>query len=371
MKLSTEQIIKLLQIKGIGRGKVFKLIEALSFLPSSNRELAEVVIEHSKMLQLQISSIAEIIEFFQKAETIIAKTENSNIQTISFFDDRYPSNLKKIPSPPVLLNIKGNIKKFEEKPCIAVIGTRNPSLYGKQIGERIGFRLGEEEVNVVSGLALGCDTAAHVGCLRANGTTTAVLAHGLDIAVYPKENAMLAEKILEQGGFLLSEYLVGTRGLPNYFIERDRIQAGLSFATIVIETDIKGGTMHTVNNTIEYNRTLAVFSHPLDKQNDKSRGNQLLISDQKGIPLQTKDDIDFLLNQVCPNRKLRISLSNITNIEDIQLPLYNQAEYESLKLPIEDKKEKKIRKKRSKPNLVQSKFFNDEHNLRSGSDAGE
>ena len=102
--------------------------------------------------------------------------------------------------------------------------------------------------NIVSGLAIGCDTAGHISIIDASGITTAVTAHGLD-TVYPAENRGLAEKIYENNGILISEYFVNTRGLPNYFVERDRIQAGLSLGTIVIETDIKGGTMHTVNFT--------------------------------------------------------------------------------------------------------------------------
>jgi DNA processing protein len=162
---------------------------------------------------------------------------------IRYGDPQYPKLLESIAAPPIILNVLGNLDGLLTKPGVAVIGTRQPSSFGRQIGERIGYRLGESGINVISGLAIGCDTAGHTGCLQANGMTTAIVAHGLD-TVYPKENKPLFQSILENNGCIVSEYMVKTRSLPTFFVERDRIQAGLSVATFVIETDVKGGTMH-------------------------------------------------------------------------------------------------------------------------------
>jgi len=150
----------------------------------------------------------------------------------------------------------------------------------------------------VSGLAKGCDTAGHVGALRAHGITTAVLAHGLD-SIYPKENRSLAENILSNDGLLISEYLVGQKPIGSFFVERDRIQAGLSDCVFVVETGIKGGTMHTVKYCLEYERILACLQHPQEMHNEiKVQGNRALIADQKGAPVFSVSDIKGLISMV-------------------------------------------------------------------------
>lgn len=121
---------------------------------------------------------------------------------------------------------------------VAIIGTRNPTPEGITAGEFLGEYFGSKGFNVVSGLAKGCDTAAHRGCLKGKGFTTAIVAHGLH-TVYPKENKGLAVEIIASGGVLMSEYFTGTGSLSNYFIERDRLQAGLSKATIVVQMGLK------------------------------------------------------------------------------------------------------------------------------------
>jgi DNA processing protein len=137
----------------------------------------------------------------------------------------------------------------------------------------------EKGFNIVSGLALGCDTIAHKGALSVNGTTTAILAHGLQM-ISPKRNEFIAKEILEKGGLLLSEYLFGVPAYNTSFVERDRLQAGLAIATIVIQTGIKGGTMHAVRTTINNNKILAVVNYKEQsvKCNENVAGNELLIS---------------------------------------------------------------------------------------------
>ena len=143
----------------------------------------------------------------------------------------------------------------------------------------MGEIFAEKFFNVVSGLALGCDVSAHKGCLDKLGFTTAVLAHGLD-TVYPKENTEIADQIVKSGGILISEYYVGQTSRPNYFIERDRIQAALSDGIIVVETDQKGGTMHTTGFAKEYDKLIGVFKHPdTTKPHRMMEGNKLLVSE--------------------------------------------------------------------------------------------
>lgn len=360
MKLTTSQIVKLLSIPGVGRAKVFKLADVISFSPHDDGELADALTEQMPSLKIPFVPRAEILTCFGHAGELLYQSEQKGIKTVSYFESAFPKLLKDIDNPPIILNILGNINSLE-MPTAAVIGTRAPSDYGKSVGERIGYRLGERKIHVVSGLAIGCDTTAHVGCIKARGITSAVLAHGLD-SVYPKENKLLANRILESNGCLISEYMIKVRAMGNFFVERDRIQAGLSKATIVIETDVKGGTMHTVKDTLQYRRILAAVEHPDDKRNEKSRGNEMLIRERKALPLTSKEDIDALVNLIAPTQqKASLGSETKTSLDEIQLPLYSGEDFTTMATPKE--KVKKPRKKRTKPGVIQSKAFKDESNL--------
>ncbi|NLH61968.1 MAG: DNA-processing protein DprA, partial [Ignavibacteriales bacterium] len=209
----------------------------------------------------------------------------------------FPLRLKTIPNPPLLIYVQGDIKCLTSRPTVAVIGTRTPTDFGYKMGERAGEFLADQGITVVSGLAKGCDTAGHTGCLRKNGKTAAVLAHGLS-TVYPKENTALAQKIVESGGCLISEYSYDTHPRSNYFIERDRIQSGLSIAVLVIETDIKSGTMHTVRFTIDQGRDLYCINYPVDKKSSVSMGNDSLINEGLAKPVYSKDEFEMLMASV-------------------------------------------------------------------------
>ena len=158
-------------------------------------------------------------------------------------------------------------------------------------------RLAESDICVVSGLAEGCDTAAHRGCLRGHGTTVAVMAHGLH-TVYPASNRDLAEEIVANDGCLVSEYPPDTRAQRSYFVERDRLQSALSRAVLVIETDVEGGTMHTVKACLAQKRILACLAHPPQFDNEKSRGNAMLIRRGDAIPIREGVDLERLIHQI-------------------------------------------------------------------------
>jgi len=355
---STSNIVKLQQVKGLGKAKISKLQEITSFEPQSNADLLDILIEHSKELRLGEISKSDIFLAFEKGDQLIEKSLENNIKILSINDSNYPELLKRTKAAPLLLSVKGSNLSALNMPSVAVIGTREVSKYGFQIGERIAYLLAENNINVISGLAKGCDTSAHIGCLRGKGTTLGILAHGLDY-IYPKENTKLAEMILEQDGLLVSEYFIGTRGLPNYFVERDRIQAGMSNATIVIETDIKGGTMHTVNFTLDYDRILAAYNHPEDKQFEKTRGNQMLIAQGKAIPLQTKEEIFNLFYKVNPELLKRKENETSLQISEVFVPkLFSSEVYDSLVAPKAPKVKRKAGTKKKPPESPKF-FYND------------
>lgn len=320
--MDTLYIVTLLSAPGIGRRTVQSVLSSpLSFAPSHAQELRELLVETKKQFpKIPVPTISEIDAAFYKAEMILEKCYKLNVKVIALGSTDFPERLSNIPDPPVLLYIKGNKECLSPPASVAVIGTREPTEFGERSAKKIGATLAAKGIVVVSGLALGCDTNAHKGCISAGGQTVAVLAHGLD-RVYPKENQGLAESILEFSGCLVSEYAPGTPPRGNLFVERDRLQSGLSDAVIVIETDIKGGTMHTVQFCREQKRLLGCVAHPPQCANvPKARGNQQLIAEGDATPLSHREDIDnFVAQFYKPTLTLPVdSQTNSDNVKDFK-----------------------------------------------------
>jgi DNA processing protein len=227
----------------------------------------------------------ELIEAWKQAEDEIDKGRVAGILAFSIHDADYPKRLSEIPDPPAVLFVKGNALAIHRAKAVAIVGTREPTSYGETVARRSGRTAVEAGFMVVSGLAHGCDTLAHEGCLDASGQGVAVMAHGLD-KVYPAANRDLAARLLENGGCLVSEYPIGMAAARTAFAERDRIQSGLSDGVFVIETDVKGGTMHTVRFSREQKRPLACVAHPHKwLSEEKTKGNQKMIADQWATPI--------------------------------------------------------------------------------------
>lgn len=321
MALKTEQLIKILQLKGLGRKSAFQFCNiSLEEVFSTNQELIDFLrISIAKKLVKRLTEYSEqeYLEAFEKAEKIIEYSEKENIKFVSYYDTHFPKSLKDIKNPPIVLNFKGDIKVLNTIESIAIIGTRKPTIEGVKSGEYFGEIFGKEGFNVVSGLAIGCDSSAHRGCLKVKGITTAILAHGLH-TIYPKENSELAEEILNKGGVLLSEYFFGTGASPNNFIERDRLQAGLSIATIVIQTAIKGGTMHAVNETLDSSKILSAVKYKNDLNSDKILGNIMLIEQKKAFPLEfdNYNELIGLINSETQTSNFNKSSNNNTKKEN-------------------------------------------------------
>ncbi|MEQ8906023.1 MAG: DNA-processing protein DprA [Ekhidna sp.] len=284
-------IIALLNIRGIGRKTAWELVSNVT--DPEAVDLEELINRNKEKLRTKEFSYNWIVEAEDRRDQILEQSDDHGIRWTTIIDDDYPSSLKQTTDPPLVLYYKGNIDLLNEKRGVAIIGTRKPTPHGLEIGKRLGTRFAEEDFNVVSGLAIGCDTAGHEGALAGSGYTTAVLAQPLD-KIYPKDNRPLAERILSHNGVLVSEYAFGSRTGRSAFVERDRIQAGLSMATVVVETDVKGGTMHTVGFTLDYNRLLFAYYNSQKQgyhDNTQTKGNQLLISEEKAIRLSSEEDI--------------------------------------------------------------------------------
>ncbi|WP_375448818.1 DNA-processing protein DprA [uncultured Nostoc sp.] len=144
---------------------------------------------------------------FSRAEQVLEEHDKAGIKVIGIDDPEFPPQLRTIANPPSVLYVKADINCLKPERSVAVIGTRQPSDYGKRTAARIDQRFAEQGLIVVSGLVQGCDTVGHQGCLEGKGRTVAVLAHRLD-RIYPAENRELAQRIVEQSGYLVSEYSI-------------------------------------------------------------------------------------------------------------------------------------------------------------------
>jgi DNA processing protein len=216
------------------------------------------------------------------------------LQVVTQADATYPASLKEIYDPPLVLYIQGKIPETWPR-GVAVVGSRETSHYGLENAKKLGYQLAYAGVPVISGLARGIDTAAHLGALAAKGTTWAVLGCGLD-QMYPPENDTLAAKIVEAGGCLISELPLGTAPDKRTFPMRNRIVSGLSFGTLVIEAGRQSGALITARQALEQGRQ--VFAVPGRIDNPLAQGCHQLIKDGAKL-VEGVDDIltelEFLL----------------------------------------------------------------------------
>ena len=221
---------------------------------------------------------AEAFEtYIDKAESVISMQEEYGITTLTFQDELFPYSLRKIghDCPPIIHCLGDMSLLATEANRIAIIGARAASPSGLKKAYELGKQFAEEGNIIVSGLAFGCDKAAHEGCLDAGGRTIAIVASGLNI-VHPKENAPLQQLILENGGLILSEQSFGMKANPARLVARNRLQAALSSTVILAECPQQSGSMHTMRFARKYHKRCLVVSYP--EYNDKNAGNELLIN---------------------------------------------------------------------------------------------
>ncbi|WP_239500204.1 DNA-processing protein DprA [Desulfurobacterium thermolithotrophum] len=190
------------------------------------------------------------------AEKELRKAKKLGIKIVPLCSKSYPSLLKEIHQPPIVLYVRGTLPDI---PFIAVVGSRKTSNYGRRIAYSLGKFLSENDVSVVSGLAYGIDSYAHKGAIDGKGKTIAVLGSGVD-SIYPRGNFSLAERIIDTGGALISEFPLGTKPSKENFPRRNRIISGISHATIVVEAGEKSGALITADFALEQGRT--VFAVP-------------------------------------------------------------------------------------------------------------
>ena len=248
---SGHNILALLQVPKVGPARVRKELAVASDIGSDPHEHLSSVLGQATGMPMFRQSQA-----WRESVSILEQCDELDISVITALDDAYPVDLLRIRDYPPVLFVRGDATAMRA-PCFAVVGTRASSALGASWAHKIARRLAESGVGVVSGLALGIDTAAHEGCLAEAGRTVAVLAHGLH-TIMPKANTALGEKILVGGGALISEHPPGTPPRPPEFVRRNRIQSGLSSASIIVESGESGGAIHQAKFAADQGRAVYV-----------------------------------------------------------------------------------------------------------------
>ncbi|AIB44626.1 MULTISPECIES: DNA-processing protein DprA [Pseudomonas] len=248
---STQKMLALSMLSGVGPATLRRVV--------SHGLVSAPIIELSQRIPAIAKAVA-VPSAWELAQELAQKqrdaAEKAGAYIISALDEGYPALLSATKDDPFILFVKGALFKTPEK-SVAIIGTRQPTKHGEMITRRITDFFCGQHWSVVSGLALGCDGIAHRAAIEAGGHTVAVLAHGLQ-TVAPSQHRKLAEEILNSGGALVSEYRFGQGALPAQFVKRDRTQAGLSQGVVMIQSDLKGGSLHASRAALDYERWLAV-----------------------------------------------------------------------------------------------------------------
>lgn len=312
MALSKEQILTLtclkeVDVKGVGPQKIFSIgaaIDDRGLEIKSYEDLAELM---SSMKEKAINKVtlSDLNDAYHVAQKIIDASSQANIGLVGYYDKEFPEVLRKTINeegkldPPLILWYRGDFS-ITQLPGFAVIGTREATPEGVAGGTYLSGEFAKRGFNIVSGLAIGCDTCGHKGALKVGGKTTAILANGLDhISIYPQENQDLAEEIVENGGLLISEYRIGTPVNRYNLVARDRLQSGLSLATLVVQTGENGGTMHAAKATLQAGKPLyaVLFKDGATNQHEKCLGNALLVK-QGAKYIKGDDNFDEISDRV-------------------------------------------------------------------------
>lgn len=292
MALNKEQILTLTCLKdvgcsGFGYQKVMTLgnhMQDNDLVVDSYEELYEIIkgIKGSAFQKVTLDYLSDANKIAKK---VVDESERLGIGYVALYDEDYPELLRNTINeegklePPLLIWYRGDLS-ITKMPGLAVIGTREPTSEGIAGGQYLASEFAKIGFNIISGLAIGCDTCGHKGALKVGGKTTAILANGLDHnSIYPPDNQDLAEEIVEKGGLLLSEYRIGSPVSRFTLVARDRLQSGLAKATLVIQTGENGGTMHAATATLQARKPLytVLFKDDATNKQEKCLGNALLV----------------------------------------------------------------------------------------------
>jgi DNA processing protein len=227
-------------------------------------------------------------DLHERAEGEIGEVRKLGGDILVLDDGVYPSSLREIYDPPLVLYVKGAWSECLERPCIAMVGSRRCSTYGQNAALMLSRELAQRGVTIISGLARGIDAAAHRGALEAGGKTVAVMGTGLD-QIYPRDHKKLSEEILERGGAIVTQFPLGTPPVSENFPYRNRVISGLSLGVVVVEAAENSGSLITARLAMEQNRE--VFAVPGNITSRNSFGTNYLIKGAGAKLVQQWQDI--------------------------------------------------------------------------------
>jgi len=316
-KLTKAELLALSSVKGVGIQSVKSLAETnISFdeLISSTPEFLEKWIKGANRSEAIAGINALSGDIVKRFSLKIENLENKDIEVVTLWDQDYPDLYRILRNPPPLIYIRGNRALLNSPKSVAVVGTRNSSRQAHQLAVATAEEFSSRGYLIVSGLAEGIDTAGHLGALKNQGETAAILVDVEDI--YPKANKKLAEDIVSSNGLLLSENFPGQAFGKAAFVSRDRLQSGLCVGVFAIESGVKGGTMHTARFAREQSRLLYCPDYSLVKDYsfnwDQYSGIQKLIDSGEARKYSAKDYNTINENLLNVREKLRSDLSQIS-----------------------------------------------------------
>lgn len=276
-------VLAMLQIDGIGISLGRKL---LNIFPDPMLLFSESM-QSLRALGITEKIIAQIKNpNWINAEKTLLWAEQPNHHLLYLEDALYPALLKETARFPIILFVDGNVDILNS-PQLAMVGSRKPTPLGLENAFAFAKQLASMGITITSGLAMGIDGASHEGALAANGSTIAVLGTGID-QVYPKKHVSLARRIIDNGGTLISEFLLGTEVKAENFPQRNRLISGLSLGTLVVEATLQSGSLITAHYAVEQNRE--IFAMPGSIHNTLSRGCNHIIK-QGAKLVETVDDV--------------------------------------------------------------------------------
>ena len=282
-----EALIAFNRVQGIGSMTAQQIVEALGSLAAVFEASVETLqgipgigVERAALLTQDLRHVS--------ADEELERASKTGVQVITWEDETYPALLKEIADPPLVLYVAGDVTALDT-PSIAMVGTRHPTVYGRETARRFAYQLGVAGYTITSGLAEGIDTEAHMGALKAKGKTVAVLGGALD-CLYPKSNTKLAREIATSGGAVISEYAFGRQPDRQTFPMRNRIVSGLSRGVLVVEAPINSGTLITAGQGMDQNRSVMVIPGRIDSA--ASQGCHKLLKEGARLVTSPEEVID-------------------------------------------------------------------------------
>ena len=287
---------------GVASKSFVSLIERFGD-PFEVYSLDEGEVEHIEGIGEQLKA-ALCNKKLEESYSVIKFCKKNKVDIISYADRRYPSRLKQLEDPPAVLFCRGKLPDLNKRLCVAVVGTRKMSEYGKQTAYKIAYELASANVVVVSGMALGIDGVASAGALAADGDTVVVLGSGIDV-IYPRQHNALCDEIIRSGA-VITEFMPSTPPEKCNFPIRNRIISGLCQGTLVIEGDHRSGALITASAALKQGREVFALPGKVDESN--SEGPNELIRGGANVALSSDDIInhyDFLYHDVINYRGLK------------------------------------------------------------------